>query len=772
VGELARAFNRMAEDLATVDRERRELVANVSHELRTPLAALQAVLENLVDGVAQPDPAGLQSALDQAERLSALVSDLLDLSRVDAGVAPLTVDAISVKELLDRAVEEARIAGREVRYDVRVTPAELVAHGDPARLRQLVANLLDNASRHSPAGGLVEVVAEALDTTWRLEVSDVGPGIATDDRKRVFERFGTLSDEGGGGTGLGLAIARWVTDLHDGSISFVDPVPGRGGARVRVDLPMHPARTRPAPRLEEAPVSTPPPHPPYPPYPVPPKTVPPKKVPPKKVVAGAQTQNDMDALFGTFWPEQDVPGSIRLLLTCLAVGLLAGIVLPFRELGLGTTLVLLTAGGTVFAAAKNRRDPFTLACAGLCVPLAAVPTVRDADWIAVLCVMAGGALAVAGLVRGRTLPSFLLAGIAWPLAGLRGLPWLGRSLRGLTGSGSAPAMLRTAIWSLLGVVVFGLLFASADALFAEWASVLVPDLQVDTFVFRAFITVGVGGVVLAAAYLGLNPPRVGVTAEPESPVQHRFEWLAPVLLVDGVFAVFLIAQARVVFGGHHYLERTTGLTYAEYSHQGFGQLTAATALTLLVVWAASRKAPRETAEERAWIRASLGLLCLLTLVVVVSALYRMHLYQEAYGFTRLRLLVDVFEGWLGLLVLAVLAGGKALGAPWLPRLALLSGAGLLLGIAALNPDAWIAERNIARYEATGKVDVHYLGGLSADAVPTLATLPAHLRDCALAGHQSKDDDWLGWNHGRSEARPFLVGLDPTTRADHFEACVA
>jgi len=755
VGELARAFNRMAEDLATVDRERRDLVANVSHELRTPLAALQAVLENLVDGVAEPDPAGLQAALDQAERLSTLVSDLLDLSRVDAGIAPLIVEAIPVKELLDRAVEEARIAGREVRYDVRATPADLVAHGDPARLHQLVANLLDNASRHSPAGGLVEVVAEAQETQWRLEVADVGPGIATSDRQRVFERFGTLSDEGGGGTGLGLAIARWVTDLHEGSISFVDPVPGRGGARVRVDLPLRPERARPAP-----------PATPYPPFPVPASGTP--------TAREVRSQSDLDALFGTLWPEKDLPGNTRLLLACLAVGLLAGVILPFRELGLATSLVLLAAGATVFAAARNRRDPFTLACAALCVPLAVVPTMRDAEWITALCVMAGGALCLAGLVRGRTLPSFLLAGVAWPLAGLRGLPWLGRSLRGLTGSGNAPAMLRTAIWSVLAVVVFGLLFASADALFAEWASVLVPDVEIDTFVLRAFITVAVAGVVLAAAYLGLNPPRVEPTATTLSPVQHRFEWLAPVLLVDGVFALFLIAQASVVFGGHDYLKRTTGLTYAEYVHQGFGQLTAATALTLLVVWAANRKAPRETPEDRAWIRASLGLLCLLTLVVVVSALYRMHIYQEAYGFTQLRLLVDVFEGWLGLLILAILAAGKSLRAAWLPRLALLSGVGLLLGLAAINPDAWIAEQNIARYEETGKVDWYFLQGLSADAVPTLATLPADVRDCALAGHEEHSDDWLEWNHGRSEARPFLTDVDAEIAADLLDSehCVA
>jgi hypothetical protein len=113
---------------------------------------------------------------------------------------------------------------------------------------------------------------------------------------------------------------------------------------------------------------------------------------------------------------------------------------------------------------------------------------------------------MAGLVNGRSLTAFVLAGIAWPLAGLRGLPWLGRSMRAITGGGRSAAALRTVWWSLLGVVVFGLLFASADAIFAEWAAAVVPDLQLDTFVLRAFLTVAVGGVVLAATYLALNHP--------------------------------------------------------------------------------------------------------------------------------------------------------------------------------------------------------------------------------------------------------------------------
>jgi two-component system sensor histidine kinase BaeS len=754
VGELARAFNRMAEDLAAVDRQRRELVANVSHELRTPLAALCAVLENLVDGVAAPDPVALRTALDQAERLSTLASDLLDLARVDAGAVQLSTTQVPIAELLQRAVAEAAVTGRQVTYDVRVTPPALTAQADPARLHQLAANLLDNASRHSPAGGVVRITADDLTSGWRLQVADEGPGVPAADRDRVFERFGTLTEsEGGGGTGLGLAIARWVTDLHGGSILFVEPEPPGTGARVCVELPYEPPRPRghlngsgPAP-IASAPVSG---H----------RTPAGSGHQARAGVSARVPEPTVDTLFGRFWPDTGIPGSARAVLCCLGVGLLAGIVVPFRDHGLGTLAVLLAAGGVILGFSVNRRSPFTLACAVLCVLLAATVVVRDAEWIVMLCVLVGGALCMAGLVNGRSLPAFLLAGVAWPLAGLRGLPWLGRSMRLITGAGRSAAALRTIWWSLLGVIVFGLLFASADAIFAEWAGAVVPDVQLDTFVLRAFLTIAVGGVVLAATYLAINPPRVEPGTGKARTVAHRYEWLAPVLLVDGVFMVFLAAQATVVFGGHDYLQRTTGLTYAEYVHQGFGQLTVATALTLLVVWAAARKAARSTAADLAWLRGSLGLLCVLTLVVVASALYRMHVYQEAYGFTRLRLLVDVFEGWLGLLILGVLAAGVTLRAAWLPRAALLSGAGLLLVLAAVNPDAWIAQHNVDRYQTTGKIDWPYLQSLSADAVPVLATLPSDVAECALTGHESSDDDWLEWNLGRQRAEPLLASQPP------------
>jgi two-component system, OmpR family, sensor histidine kinase BaeS len=174
-----------------------------------------------------------------------------------------------------------------------------------------------------------------------------------------------------------------------------------------------------------------------------------------------------------------------------------------------------------------------------------------------------------------------------------------------------------------------------------------------------------------------------------------------------------------------------------------------------VVWAASRRAGPEPGDVL-WLRISLGLLCALTLVVVVSALHRMQLYQEAYGFTQARLVVDVFEGWLGVVVLAVALSGVVRWGAWVPRFALITGVVGLLGIAAVNPDELIARHNIERYEETGKIDVPFLSTLSDDAVPVLASLPEPLRTQALGGREPADDDWLAWNLGRWRAADYLV----------------
>lgn len=750
VGQLARAFNTMATDLAAVDRQRRELVANVSHELRTPLTGLVALLDNVADGVTPADPRTLRTALDQAEHLSGLVADLLDLSRVDAGLAPLRRADVQVGPLLARAVAEAAplASSRDVRLEPVVEPADLVAYADPDRLRQVVANLLDNACRHSPPGGTVRLRATSRDGGLRLVVSDEGPGIDEAERERVFERFGTA---GGGGTGLGLAIARWVTDLHGGRIEVLDPPTTSTGAHVCVDLP---ARDHALPALPAPP--TPRRHP----VPAPAPTAPAATAPPRP------TANLADELFGSWWPDR-VAARPSALLACLAVGLLGAVVLPFAAPHLGATLVLLAAGGVVLWLSPRRREPYVVASALVCVGLALVLVLRDALWVGTLGLLAALVLVPTALVGGRSVAGVLASGLAWPLAGLRGMPWLGRCVRAMTGKGGAVAFVRTAVVSLGLVLVFGLLFASADAVFGQWFDAVVPDIG-SRLVLRIFTGVAVAGIVLAAAYLSLNPPAVDQADPVLRPTRQRYEWLAPVLLVDAVFVVFLAAQAAAFFGGHDFVQRTTGLTYADYVHQGFGQLTVATALTLVVVALAARKAGRGTRADRAWLRGSTGLLCVLTLVVVASALQRMWLYTDAYGLTRLRLTVTVFELWLGLVVVGVLVAGIALRGRWLPRAAVLLGATMVLGLGLASPDAIIARVNLEQVDerAGEQVDWSYLVGLSLDAVPVVAEHPEEVQRCAvpyaLTVPQDGQDAWSAWSLSRARADALRDDL-PTER---------
>lgn len=234
VGQLATAFNQMAADLGAADEYRRGLIANVSHELRTPITALQAQLENVVDGIVEADPETLRLALAQTERLGELVTNLLDLSRLEGGAVPLQPSAFGVEDFLAEAIGHVVVATDDVRIVVEVAPPNLVAVADQARLAQVVVNLVDNAVRHSPAGGRVSVLASAAQPTGlRLEVCDEGPGIEPDERERVFQRF-TRGATSAGGTGLGLAIARWAVELHGGVIAVLD---ARTGCRIEVTVP-------------------------------------------------------------------------------------------------------------------------------------------------------------------------------------------------------------------------------------------------------------------------------------------------------------------------------------------------------------------------------------------------------------------------------------------------------------------------------------------------------------------------------------------------------
>jgi signal transduction histidine kinase len=235
VGELATAFNSMAERIAELDSERRAFVANVSHELRSPLAAVRARLENIVDGIEPAEADALTAMLRSVERLGRLVDQLLDLSRLERG-DELDSQVFAVRDVLDAVAEESRIAGAERDIEVVVLGEPLV-DGNPERIHQVIANLVDNAITHSPAGCQVRIDARDSETGTVVSVADEGPGVPPDVAARMFERFYRAPHRNGStrGAGLGLAIARSIVEGHGGSIS-VDAA-SADGCRMVVQFP-------------------------------------------------------------------------------------------------------------------------------------------------------------------------------------------------------------------------------------------------------------------------------------------------------------------------------------------------------------------------------------------------------------------------------------------------------------------------------------------------------------------------------------------------------
>jgi|SRR5579884_2272913 len=220
-------------ELRRLERVRREFVANVSHELRTPLASIKALAETLGDG-ARADPAVaadfLRQIVDEVDRLAAMVEDLLDLGRLEAGRVPLKLEPLDAVDLVRRGVERLRPqterAGLALRVEVEAGLPPVRA--DRARVEQVLVNLVHNAIKFTPAGGAVVVAAAAAGTMLEVAVRDTGVGIAAEELPRLFERF-YKADKArhSPGTGLGLAIAKHIVQAHGGTIR-AESVPGRG----------------------------------------------------------------------------------------------------------------------------------------------------------------------------------------------------------------------------------------------------------------------------------------------------------------------------------------------------------------------------------------------------------------------------------------------------------------------------------------------------------------------------------------------------------------
>jgi signal transduction histidine kinase len=231
IAQLGLAFNRMTADLARADRLRRDMTADIAHELRTPLTVVQGNLEAILEGVYPADAEHLEPVLRKTRLLRHLVEDLRTLALADAGELNLHRSALDMGALVQRSVEDFQLQARAA--DVQLTteaPAQLPAvTADASRIEQVLGILLDNALRHTPAGGQVTVQLRHVNGESRLSVCDTGEGIPAQGLPHVFERFyrGRSNLPRPGGSGLGLAIAQAIITAHGGRI-WAESVAGQG----------------------------------------------------------------------------------------------------------------------------------------------------------------------------------------------------------------------------------------------------------------------------------------------------------------------------------------------------------------------------------------------------------------------------------------------------------------------------------------------------------------------------------------------------------------
>ncbi|WP_083341645.1 DUF4153 domain-containing protein [Mycobacterium talmoniae] len=480
----------------------------------------------------------------------------------------------------------------------------------------------------------------------------------------------------------------------------------------------------------------------------------------------------------TIWPHRIWPIDVgaaaprRVVALALLAALLGTLVWRVTVFSVGYLLVGALVFGVVYGTA--RRSPTRQEWAGMAMTLAllAVPAVLAAEWVDALCVAAAWIVGWCTFVGGRSWTA-VFAGplLAWAVPA-RVVGWTQRTLRRIELPGGSGDLRRLAIvlaTTVVLVAAFGGLFAGADVAFAHVLSGLLPALDVGEFMARSVVFTVVLAFVLFGAYLIRFPPRLDAAAPRIGWTVARWEWAVPVAALDTLFVAFVAVQATVLFGGHRHVLETAGLTYAEYARQGFWQLLVVSALTVLVIAVTLQLAARDTAADRRLIRSLVGLLCAMSVVVVASAVHRMWLYQQAYGFTELRLLVITVELWLGAVFVLIAGCGIRMAAEWLPRAVLAAGVAALLGLAAVNPDRLIAQRNIERYAQTGHLDASYLTGLSADALPALDGLPESMRGCVGSWvTEDEREPWYQFNWSRWRAS--RAGVSTQDRAAWTRGC--
>ncbi|MGI5131715.1 DUF4173 domain-containing protein [Pseudonocardia sp. CA-107938] len=467
-------------------------------------------------------------------------------------------------------------------------------------------------------------------------------------------------------------------------------------------------------------------------------------------------------LFGDRWPVPAAPPSVAMVAGTAIMALTTAGAVPEGRPGLGWLVTALVGVAATLAVEwRHRRiTPEGVWWTAATVALAAVCAVRAAEWLGVLCLLAAfgtGTLAIVG----RSGRGVLAAAATLALAACRAVPWFGKSATERTDLRRAVRVGVAVAAGALLLLVFGGLLASADPVFGKLVEGLTPridDGAVRWFVLAAFGAAGMAGT----CFLSASAPR------PPAPMARRrlsgLEWTIPVGFLVVLFAGFLAVTVTTMFAGDAYVQATAGITYAEYARGGFWQLLWVTVLALLVIIAAARFAPVETALQRRAKRGLLTALTILTLLVVASATHRMVLYQQAYGHTVQRLVVLTVELWLGVAFVLVTWSVLRLRDRIPTRAMVGTGVAALLALAVLDPERFVAQENVERFAVSGKLDAHYLSTLSADALGPLEQLADPVRSCIRAEilRDVPGDDWRSANlaRARAGAQPVPACTDP------------
>ncbi|WP_233601151.1 DUF4153 domain-containing protein, partial [Micromonospora solifontis] len=492
------------------------------------------------------------------------------------------------------------------------------------------------------------------------------------------------------------------------------------------------------------------------------------------------------SFLGVRWPGPKQAAGRAVPFGVLAGALGVAFFVPLNRVGIGWFLGWLALTlGVLLAVRRHTAElprPERLIRGGwaaAALALLAVLAFRNAWWLVTFCVLGALGCATLAIVGGRLVRSILFSLVATPFAAFRGLPWVRRHITASPEAGTVRRIVGSIAATVLVLLVFGALLASADAAFDEVLSAIVPDINVAS-VIRGIFLAAVGGLIaVAAVYTLAAPPDLSTVDKPSGRRLGLLEWAPAIGALTVLFAGFVVVQFAVLFGGQRHVQKVAGLSYSEYARSGFWQLLFVTLLTLAVLGGVSRWASRERPVERTVLRVLLGLLSALSVVIVVSALSRMWTYQKVYSFTGERIFVMAFELLLGAVFLMVLAAGVRWQGRWIPGTTVALAVAMLLGLAVLNPEDYAARRNIVRYEQAGKIDAWYLRALSADATPALSQLPDPVRRCTLswiAKDLKQSDPWYAWNLGRYRARQTLDRLGKSAiggpkdcrKADQFD----